>query len=641
MLRWFAFLVLSTCLGLTGWAATYYVDDLSGSDANSGLSPASAWRSVARVNAGSYQAGDRVLFRRGGLWREELSNNTGLLLVTHGAYGAGPDPAIFGSEPYPAGQFSLVSGTIHAVSHADSQGILSLLASPGAHGVWWIDDQGHTTSLARSVGAAPASGEWFHAAGTLYVNLGGPLSGRFEVCARDKCVEVWTGTRFENLVFRHGLDGNFNLGCSNFRFEACEFAFNAANGINTGSNGSVGPGYFSRCRIRNNGGHGIHHHYTSETGFMHVEYCWISDNGGHGIFEDTYNNVDYGADWVINCTITGNGGWGVYVENLNRAEYLRVANTICVGNASGEFHAPDNANMHILAASNCVGPAGVYGGKWAQPAYRASDLALDPVFLEAAYATISGVWKVGDARLAPNSPCIDAGSATGLALDLAGRLVPQGAGVDLGAFEFLPLALARDELDARLDEDAVRVVSDSTSGLALYARQTDSELYLAIQDASGAIAPTDLVYILFARQGVESRFTLPDEPSNPDYATLSGSGVLSVRPWDELGQGGGYLRFNDQDSPASAWIGNATGMLGASLGMGVVEILLDRALNQLSTSSSFAWVVVVDASLPGQIKIALPGEAPPPDQKINGLDELLRLDGIVVESAIPFWRALR
>jgi hypothetical protein len=41
-----------------------------------------------------------------------------------------------------------------------------------------------------------------------------------------------------------------------------------------------------------------------------------------------------------------------------------------------------------------------------------------------------------DFHLRSGSPAIDAGANLGYALDFDGRSVPQGGGVDIGAFEF-------------------------------------------------------------------------------------------------------------------------------------------------------------------------------------------------------------
>ena len=50
-------------------AATYYFDSEAGCDTNDGLSPATAWRSLEKANDVPAQPGDKVLFKRGGVWR--------------------------------------------------------------------------------------------------------------------------------------------------------------------------------------------------------------------------------------------------------------------------------------------------------------------------------------------------------------------------------------------------------------------------------------------------------------------------------------------------------------------------------------------------------------------------------------------
>ncbi|MBN1676548.1 MAG: right-handed parallel beta-helix repeat-containing protein [Kiritimatiellae bacterium] len=78
-------------------AATYYVDPDTGQDSNSGASQAGAWRTVAEVNGRSFAPGDRVLFKRGGVWEESLSVSSSGACgspITFGAYGSGAAPLL-------------------------------------------------------------------------------------------------------------------------------------------------------------------------------------------------------------------------------------------------------------------------------------------------------------------------------------------------------------------------------------------------------------------------------------------------------------------------------------------------------------------------------------------------------------------
>ena len=78
-----------------------YVDARGGDDASDGLTPARAWRTLAKVNAAALRPGDTVLFRRGQSWRGQLVPRSGdeTGCITYGAYGDGAKPLLLGSVP--------------------------------------------------------------------------------------------------------------------------------------------------------------------------------------------------------------------------------------------------------------------------------------------------------------------------------------------------------------------------------------------------------------------------------------------------------------------------------------------------------------------------------------------------------------
>jgi len=100
-------LTLSSCTKPTAHAqTTYYVDATNGSDANSGTSRTLAWKTIAKVNAQEFVAGDSILFKRGQEWREGLGidgaietawNGTANNHIIFDAYGTGPKPKFLGS----------------------------------------------------------------------------------------------------------------------------------------------------------------------------------------------------------------------------------------------------------------------------------------------------------------------------------------------------------------------------------------------------------------------------------------------------------------------------------------------------------------------------------------------------------------
>ena len=78
---------------------TYYADSLAGNDASDGSSAAKAWKSLDRINAGEFAAGDRILLKAGSAWRGFLapggSGRAGAPIVLT-SYGRGARPKIDG-----------------------------------------------------------------------------------------------------------------------------------------------------------------------------------------------------------------------------------------------------------------------------------------------------------------------------------------------------------------------------------------------------------------------------------------------------------------------------------------------------------------------------------------------------------------
>ena len=87
----------------------YYVSE-SGSDENDGKSLEKAWRTTERVGKQKLNAGDTVLFERGGLYRGGMFASSG---VTYSSYGEGAKPIICGSPEDGAdpGKWTLHSDT--------------------------------------------------------------------------------------------------------------------------------------------------------------------------------------------------------------------------------------------------------------------------------------------------------------------------------------------------------------------------------------------------------------------------------------------------------------------------------------------------------------------------------------------------
>ena len=113
MRRIFYIIVLIGALRALSTATTYYVSAITGNDANSGTSAATAWQTIAHVNAQTFQPGDSILFRRGDTWNESLtppSSGSSGNPITFDAYGSGPAPNLTGYYAVPTSAWVHVTG---------------------------------------------------------------------------------------------------------------------------------------------------------------------------------------------------------------------------------------------------------------------------------------------------------------------------------------------------------------------------------------------------------------------------------------------------------------------------------------------------------------------------------------------------
>lgn len=79
----------------------YYVNQSAGSDDSTGLSPAQAWKTIAKVNATTLAPGAQIRFNRGDTWREQLTiptSGTEEQRIVFTAYGTGRKPIINASD---------------------------------------------------------------------------------------------------------------------------------------------------------------------------------------------------------------------------------------------------------------------------------------------------------------------------------------------------------------------------------------------------------------------------------------------------------------------------------------------------------------------------------------------------------------
>ncbi len=212
------------------------------------------------------------------------------------------------------------------------------------------------------------------------------------------------GARVEHLVVRGPASGS-GVRVSDgqavlHRVEVRDFS----TGILVAGPGAVGS-QLSACAAIGNG-EGIR---VTAVASAQIDNALVLFNADDGIVVTGSSTAS-----VTNATVVGSGESGLWLDGATA-----VANTIAVNNATGLDCPGPCTSDHNLIWGNATNYAGVDPG----PADRSADpLFVDPV--------------EQDFHLGQDSPAIDAGTPDPApAADHDGQVRPQGAGVDLGAYE--------------------------------------------------------------------------------------------------------------------------------------------------------------------------------------------------------------
>jgi hypothetical protein len=155
----------STLVGLSvvasNWGTAYYVDSRFGNDGNSGTSESAPWKTMARVNNAAFAPGNRILLKRGSVWREELNfPSSGIAgeAILVDAYGTGNAPVISGADLLPQTGWTVCSTCQAYIWRIPVKTQPNVVLFNGTLGV-------QETSIANLTGAA----KWFWGDGTLYL----------------------------------------------------------------------------------------------------------------------------------------------------------------------------------------------------------------------------------------------------------------------------------------------------------------------------------------------------------------------------------------------------------------------------------------------------------------------------------------
>lgn len=258
------------------WGATYYVDATSGNDSNPGTATNNAWKTISRVNTSTFSAGDSILFKRGGTWREQLtvsSSGSAGNPITFGTYGTGADPIITGTN-------LVKPGTSWADHGANIWKATGITTEPRV--VLFNRDVGNKKTAATLISAK----DWYLESNILYVySTSDPdtayTNPGIEIGQRDHVVYS-TGKSYYSIKNLH------TLGSNKYNVYIDDTSSNIElNGVTVKGSHSLG----------------LVHHSLDTVSYVTIDGCTFAYNGAVGIFITAKSN-----NWLVqNNTLYNNG----------------------------------------------------------------------------------------------------------------------------------------------------------------------------------------------------------------------------------------------------------------------------------------------------------------------------------------------
>jgi hypothetical protein len=399
-------------------ANDWYVDASTGSDANDGQTPATAWRTLTHAMAGIPSLSPLVLETihvAGGVYDAQLGEVFPLSvrpltrLVGEGTASASVLDG--GGASYVLGYFP------DATTPLDNQTGADFLTLRGADtGVFVFAGSGSATPAFSDLRIRDTTGP-------------GVRLGAFAPALGSSAYVTATFERLEVADCRMGI--LVESGAGHFASAAAEILLGHGTVQASGSDGirltSGGDGsayaHLDHSRVVGNGRHGISSFVGGgiNTARVTAESCLIAGNLGCGF--SGVSAGSFGSFVLTDCTIAGNADAGI------RGQYQISADLAnCVVGGNGEDL--DMASPLFLSAHHSISGDGDLAG---QPGC----LTADARFVDAA---------LGDFRLRFESPCVETGDpAAAGRVDLLGHTRPYDGDLDtnpapdMGAFEFEPL----------------------------------------------------------------------------------------------------------------------------------------------------------------------------------------------------------
>lgn len=453
-------------------ATDYYLDDAGGSDSNDGKTALTAWKTLEKLNAAVLQPGDKIHFKRGGVWRGQIKGRSGSpdKPVVFAAYGSGNKPQILGSRnKNSASDWTNSSGNIWICTERFLTDIGNAVFNNGAligKKKWSPGDLGATGDYCYD---RSSSNLFLYCAGNPALSY-----TDIELALRRHVVDFQntSNTIYENLELRYG--GAHGFGGANTRglvIRDCDISWIGGGDIDMdGSNVRFGNGIefwahaydnlVERCRIWEIYDTGLtaQNHTATVTQKNIVFRNNLVWNCGLSSFEywnrpaaSVTSNIVFehntcvwaGAGWGQQRPDT-NGGHvvfyfhdaethGIHIRNniFDIGRYLMYIGNLWSGIETNLFidyncwHQTNGGMAMMISGSNYSMTN--WGGYLSYSGKDSHSITNDPQFQNA-----PGL----DFNLAPSSACVNAGTNTGVTADFVGNPRPTGGTADMGALEY-------------------------------------------------------------------------------------------------------------------------------------------------------------------------------------------------------------
>lgn len=476
------------------WAATYYVDATNGNDNNDGLSTSTAWKAIAKVNISTFNPGDYILFKRGEVWREQLtvpSSGESGNPITFGDYGIGDHPVISGlnivtgwekteTVAYRRNNIGssddvgvvLVDDNILLVYHSDVSGLsqgqyhynltkdelylrLPEDADPSDHTIE-VSVRSQSIMLHNKEHVIIEKLHLEGASTGLYLYDGSDNNVvRNNVIKYTESKNIKLSASSNNTITRNTLSYAGGSGHPTYHPNGIQLDAHADGGVN-GSNSNlitqntILSAYHNGVLVRDSDSNIIEKNQIIDT----VTYAalWIKDSDNSKIH---YNVLEGGLSGdgcyiddgsfsfeIYNNSIKVSDGY-VGVRIVDNSTGARVKNNASISGAG--LLVESGSHTSALIDYNCWYRTDGNVVYWRGAGYTikmfsdyqnassqdAHSITQDPKFTDQ---------LENDFSLQSISPCIDAGTDVALTYDVCGTAVPQGNGVDIGASEYYSIA---------------------------------------------------------------------------------------------------------------------------------------------------------------------------------------------------------